>query len=44
MITTKSGSKGKAKVDFSANYSLQFNSNKIDVADADLFAKAVRES
>ena len=44
MITTRSGSKGKAKVDFSANYSLQFNSNKIDVADADLFAKAVRES
>ena len=44
MITTKNGSKGKAQVNFSANYSLQFNNNKIDVADADLFAKAVRES
>lgn len=44
MITTKNGSKGKAQVNFSANYSLQFSNNKIDVADADLFAKAVRES
>ena len=44
MITTKSGGKGKAKVNFSANYALQFNSNKIDVADADLFASAVRSA
>ena len=44
MITTKNGGKGKAKVNFSANYALQFNSNKIDVADAGLFASAVRSS
>lgn len=44
MITTKSGSKGKAKVNFSANYALQFNANKIDVADAALFAGAVRSA
>lgn len=39
MITTKNGSKGKAQVNFSANYSLQFNNNKIDVADADLLCQ-----
>ena len=44
MITTKNGGKGKAKVNFSANYALQFNSNKIDVADAGLFASAVRSA
>lgn len=42
MITTKSGSKGEAKVNFSANYSLQFNANNIDVADAELFSTTVR--
>lgn len=44
MITTKTGSKGKAVVNFSANFSVQSNSNHIDVADADLFASAVRQA
>ena len=44
MITTKNGKQGQGTSQLLANYSLQFNNNKIDVADADLFAKAVRES
>lgn len=44
MITTKSGGKGKAVVTFSANYAVQHNANHIDVADAELFASAVRQA
>lgn len=42
MITTKNGNKGKPKLSFSANYGLQFNANKMNVADADLFTQGVR--
>ncbi len=42
MITTKNGNKGKARIDFSANFGLSFSANKLDVADVDLFTSAVR--
>ncbi|WP_418698840.1 SusC/RagA family TonB-linked outer membrane protein [Bacteroides sp.] len=42
MITTKNANKGKSVLNFSANYGIQFNANKIDVADAELFAQGVR--
>ncbi len=42
MITTKNANKGKTRLNFSANYGLQFSANKIDVADADLFTQGVR--
>lgn len=42
MITTKNANKGKSVLNFSANYGIQFNANKIDVADAALFAQGVR--
>ncbi len=41
MITTKTG-KGKAQVNFSANFAAQFLTNTLDVADADMFTSAVR--
>ena len=44
MITTKNGNKGKAKLDFSANFGLSFRANNLEVADADLFASAVRRA
>ena len=43
MITTKNGSRQGTSQLLCQLFS-QFNNNKIDVADADLFAKAVRES
>lgn len=44
MITTKNANKGKAKLDFSANFGVQFNANKLDVADVDLWTSAIRRA
>ena len=44
MITTKNGNKGKARLNFSANFGLSFRANDLDVADADLFSQAVRQA
>ena len=44
MITTKNGNKGKARLNFSANFGLSFRANDLDVADVDLFTSAVRQA
>lgn len=44
MITTKNANKGKTKLDFSANFGMQFNSNKLDVADVDLWTSGIRRA
>lgn len=44
MITTKNGNKGKARLNFSANFGLSFRANNLEVADADLFTSAVRQA
>ena len=44
MITTKNGNKGKARLNFSANFGLSFRANDLEVADADLFSQAVRQA
>lgn len=44
MITTKNANKGKTKLDFSANFGMQFNANKLDVADVDLWTSAIRRA
>lgn len=44
LITTKKGSKGKTNLNISANVGVQFNANGLEMADADLFASAVRQA
>ena len=42
MITTKHGEKGKARFDFSADYGIQTLAYKLDVNDADGYAKLIQ--
>lgn len=44
IITTKKGSRGKTNLNISANVGVQFNANRMDMADADLFAASVRQA
>lgn len=44
MITTKHGAKGKAKVDFTADFGVQTLAYKLDVYDADGYAALVRQN
>ncbi len=44
LITTKKGSKGKTNLNISANVGVQFNANGLEMADAELFASAVRQA
>jgi TonB-linked SusC/RagA family outer membrane protein len=44
LITTKRGSKGKAKLSFSANFGVQTLANKLDMANAEQFVKGVRRA
>ena len=44
MITTKHGSKGATRVDFTANLGVQTLQNKLDVLDVDTYAKVYRQS
>ena len=43
LVTTKKGSKEQLSVNFTANFGIQNLTNKIDVADAELFAYSVRQ-
>ena len=44
IITTKKGGRGKTNLNISANVGVQFNANRMDMADADLFTSAVRQA
>ena len=43
LITTKRGDRGRTRLNFSSNVGIQQLSGRLDVADADLFAYALRE-
>lgn len=44
MITTKKGSKGRARLSFAANFGVQSLSHKLDMADASQFVHGVRRA